>query len=410
MNNTTKKLDQLKLTSNENLSWREIAPREWSTKHHVQYMKELGLDEVYLNFYNSSFVEKNEPPCEVIGLAGTGWSNGKEYEKKSLGFRACSVDRSYAWALETKFLKHRCKLKIHTGQKHSELSTDYPVASWVCPETGDVSTSPLRWKEYKKWIPIDFKSREDILRMGGFARTWFWELSLYHNNYRDMELYPVKAIGKKITAEEYDLQWTRVISHPFILEIDASKEDNTKGRRDLLSKTKYLESGNDMIYKINKHLTDEMHISDVNLEWWFSGNGLYCILNPWLNSFMGLRYKEGISEKLNDYFKKQLAYWNNHTDKLMEKLNKQIKYLKIDNKPQHLRSYIKTPFSLHQDYDRPCVPLSCLFGGNEKIDLTSSLFLEVMDVRNLKKEIIEKYFLCEEKGIKINNFLKVNRI
>lgn len=398
------------------VSWREMAPREWSTKHHVQYMTELGLDEVYFNFYNSSYVEKREiKNDEIAGLAGTGWSNEKEYEKKSLGFRACSVDRSLAWALETKFLKHRCKLKIHTGQKHSELSRDYPVATWVCPETGEVSTSPLRWKEYKVWVPIDFKSKEDIIRMAGFARTWFWELSLYHNSWRDRELYPVKAIGKKITAEEYDLQWSRVISHPFILEIDASKEDNEKGRRDLLEKEKYLESGNDMIYKINQHLTEEMHVSDINLEWWWSGNGLYCITNPWLNSFMGLREIPGIpgiSEKINDYFKKQLAFWNNHTDKLMEKMggSNGVKYLKIDNKPQHLRSYIKTPFSLHQDYDRICLPISALFGGNSRIDLTSEKFKELVEPRNLTKEIIDKYFLKEDKGIKINNFLQVTRI
>lgn len=364
-------------------NWRDIEPKQWNTGHYVSYMKELGLDDIYLDFYNSAYIDTGEKGEPI---------------KKYLGYRSCSIDRSYAWAIEQKFMVHRCSLKDHTKEKHSILDSSYPIATWVCPTSGAHSTSPMRWKEYMVYVPVDFKNIDEIFKLAGTARTWFWELSLIHNNFRNVELYPVK----EVSAEEYDRQWERVISHPYILEIDATKEDNNKRRR-LLKKEIYLESANTFIDKINMHLIDDMHIDYNNIEWWWSGNGLYCITNPWLNSFVTKK----VDESLSVHYKKNIAFWNNHVDLLEEKM-KTVKFLKIDAQGQHLRKYIKTPFSLHQEDDVLCTPLTCLFGGNDKIDLTSDLFKELIYPKNLTKEIIQKYFITEEKGIPVQNFLRFN--
>lgn len=349
-------------------------------------MRELGIDSIYLDFYSAAYItdDINNPGKKI---------------KKYKGFYPCSVDTSRAWAIDSGFMKHRCIRKAHRGLNHCELVMDSNVATWRCPETGTESVSPHRHKDYVNRIPQDFVEDTDILKMARKARTWYWELSLLDNQYRDVSYFP-----KKMTSmDDYDRQWDRVIWHPFMLEIDATKEDN-RGRRDLLSKRVYLEEANLFIYTINEHLINSMGIAGDRFEWWFSGNGLYCILNPYLNSY----FVKPNGESNSDYFKKNLAFWNNHVDKLAESTElKRIKYVNIDNKEQHMRSYIKTPFSLHQDYDRPCLPLTCMFGGNGRIDLTSSLFMRMVDPRNLTKELISRYFLKEVDGIVINDFLKV---
>lgn len=360
--------------------WREKVPRTWSTKDHEDFVRDLGIDEIFFDFYNSAYLNDEGDKCFQ-------------------GFRACSVDPSRSWAEEHGWLMHPCGHKEHRNMKHSVLS-DKPIATWVCPETGKKSYSPHRYIQGKNFVQIYFDTRNEVIEYAHKPRVWYWELSLQHLVHRGQVILPKR--GMNITDEMYSEQWNRVISHPYMLEVDASRMNNKK-RRDLLSSDDYLEGAMYFINVINEYLEGRLGIPDDMYEWWFSGNGLYMIINPFYNSI----YAKKKDVKIPDFFKTNLFFWDAEQEKLV-KLTKDVKYVTIDNHSQYLRMYIKAPFSLHGNYDRLCLPLTTIWGDNHKIDLKSDLFKKLVYPKNLTKELINKYFreTDNKTGESINSFMR----
>lgn len=379
-------------------NWRGLEPKIWETRHYVDFMRELGLGDIMFDLYNSTYVDYCQ--VEVNGIY--------KYIKKSRGFHPCTGHASRAFAIESKWKLHSCKFHAHRGQRHSILveDIDSPRATWICPQTNVDSTGVFRYTDGTNYIPITFSNVDDILKRGRKLRVWYWELSLYNNNERNKGIFSQEILKN---VDEHQAQWNKVISHPFIFEADATKMDN-KRRRNILAKEVYLEAMNDFIGIVNDFCIKDLGLSIDNWEWLFSGNGLYWVGNGILNSVMLKNKREKMGKDVgwtnNMFFNKQLYTWARKQDILSKIIKeKNIKYINIDEHLQYMREFIKTPFSLHSKFDRPCLPLTCLFGGNAKIDLTSELFLNMMEPKNLTKEIVKKYFRKEEYGIETNNFL-----
>ncbi len=275
----------------------------------------------------------------------------------------------------------------------------------------DSENGPYRYNEAHNFIPITFNDSEGIIKYGRKIRTWYWELSLYDNKYRYDSLIPKVKFEN---VDDYEKQWDKVLMHPLIMEIDASRKGSGSGgrnegrdekRRDILEKEIYLEAMNEFINIVNKYCIEKLRLG--SFEWLFSGNGLYWVGNGYLNSVV---VKEKLIEKgrfegdNNQFFNKQLFTWDKKLIEIIE-LTKDVSYLKVDDHLQYLREYIKTPFSLHQNNDVICLPLTALFGGNDKIDMKSSLFLKMIEPKNLTKVMIEKYFRKWSDGHVVNNFL-----
>ncbi len=218
-------------------------------------------------------------------------------------------------------------------------------------------------------------------------------MSCFDNIWRNKTIFPDNM--KIHTQEE---KWERVKAHNLIFEFDTTEErieiDNTKKfvRRDILEEgDKIITNAQNLVELINNSLPSSI----VNVsEWWFSGGGLYFITPHQLNSISLnniSRVPEGTTR--HHYFNLKLAKWNKYERSIVEKLIKdnKIHYLKLDDNKQFIRYYIKSPYSLHNKFDRSVLPLTTFFGNNDNIDLIGSNWRKYIDPKNINKQFIEKY-------------------
>lgn len=342
--------------------WKLKNPSEWNCINYVEYLLQTGIAEYYYNFFNC--IDKK----------------GESY-----GFRPPSIDISRSWAVENNFLIHRCYK--HKGEKHCKLDKRFVTATWICPESGWKSQIPHRYTNIESYIPItfDLENREkgimEVLELGYKARIWHFEMSIFKKIFREESIFPDHL---KIHTQAD--KWNRVFGHNLMMEFDTTGE-RIKGetiRRDIMEEgDKVIENAQKIIELIN----EEMHkIGIKTYEWWFSGGGLYFILNHRLND--ETRKKDGNSNL--EWFNGQLYKWDKYLGVIITRLlaDNKIKYIGLDYKLQFIRSYLKAPFSLHRRFDRIVLPLTGFFGGNDKINLISADWRKYIYPRNIDKGFI----------------------
>lgn len=385
------------------LFWREKEPKDWNCDDYVSYIKDTGIDNFYFNFFNVMERVSNK-------------RDGKMGEYMSLGFRCPSIDLSRVWAMEQKFLFHRCK--IH-NLKHSELETgrEFPTATWRCPE-GEISKIsnksigitqiPHRY-DYSKgnYIPITFflndysKGKELIWSIGRKARIWHTEMSIFSNKFRDSSIFPDKILDKwddKGRAEKLE----RVVGCSLRLEFDTTKEKigdvngvPKYGRRDFMEEgDKVIENAQKIIDFMNEEMYSRFGFGIDDFEWWFSGDGLYLITRRGLYcEDVRINNKVWKNWSGHRFYNHIWNYWNYYSIRLKKDITDSdydIRYINIDYKTQFLRSYIKVPFSLHRKYDRVTLPLTSMFKGNNQIDLNLSWWRKFIMTENITRNFVEK--------------------
>lgn len=364
------------MTNNDqNVSWKDKEPKDWKCSDYVSYLKDTGVAEYYLNFYNPSN-----------------------------GFRCPSIDISRTYAIENKWFKHKCK--PHNGDKHSILNEDCVTATWFCPtiknSTGK-SQIPFRYDLKKgQFIPITFDKIENILSLGHKARIWHAETSIFDNKFRNTNIFPDKLLDKwlKDKAGTYKTEKVeRLVGCILRLEFDTTKETkdikNEKTgneRRDIMTEgDKIINNTQKLIDLMNTQMYERFELEKDDFLWWFSGDGLYLTLKN------NILEEERNDKEYNEWSKYKFyshwwGYWNEYSfrlDKLITKNN--IKYINIDFKTQFLRSYIKAPYSLHRKYDRIVLPLTAMFKGNNQIDLNQSWWRKYVEPKNINKHLIHKW-------------------
>lgn len=357
--------DFSKLKGNNN--YKSINPRNWNCIDYTSYLYNSGVAGLYYDFFN----------CINI------------IDNKSVGFRPPSIDISRSWAIEKKFLVHSCYK--HKGERHSKLSLDekYPTATWVCPETGWKTQIPHRYTNIGSYIPItfDIEDREkgitEILDLGYKARIWHFEMSIFDNKFRGENIFPdhlkIHTQGEK---------WDRVVGHNLIMEFDTTNEriDGENIRRDIM------EEGDNVIENAQKIIditNNEMTKNGIEAyEWWFSGGGIYFLLNYRLSDIT----RKGHGNSNLTWFNSILYKWDKYQSSIIMKRleDERVKYIDLDHKAQFIRSYLKAPYSLHRKFDRIVLPLTGLFGGNDKIDLRKEAWRHYIYPKNIDKEFIRK--------------------
>lgn len=350
-----------------NYSYKSIDPRDWSCADYACYLYNSGVADFYYDFFNCINTTDN----------------------RSIGFRPPSIDISRAWAIEKKFLIHGCYK--HKGEKHSKLLTDrkYPTATWICPETGWKTQIPHRYTNVGSYIPITFniedreKGIAEILDLGYKARIWHFEMSIFDNKFRGENIFPDHL--KMHTQGE---KWDRVTGHNLIMEFDTTDEriNGENIRRDIM------EDGDKVVdnaQKIIEIVNNEMSRNGIEAyDWWFSGGGIYFILNHRLND---ITRKEPRDSNLT-WFNGILYKWDKYQSSIIIKKIKDegIKYIGLDYKRQFIRTYLKAPYSLHRRFDRIVLPLTNFFGGNDKINLRKENWRRYIYPKNVDKEFIKK--------------------
>lgn len=346
------------------VTWKLKRPYEWDCTNYVEYLIQSGVADYYYDFFN------------CIDRHGT-----------SYGFRAPSIDISRVWAIENKFLIHKCYK--HKGEKHSELITDerYPTATWICPESGWKTQIPHRYNNIGSYIPItfDINNREngiiEILNLGYKARIWHFEMSIFKNIFRGETIFP-----DHLKIHTQGDKWERVNAHNLIMEFD-TKDERINGetrRKDIMDEgDRIIDNAQKIIGIVNNEM-DKVGIS--TYEWWFSGGGIYFILHHMLNDD---------TKKSNRYtnlswFNSELYKWDKYQGTKILKLLEGVKYIGLDYKKQFIRSYLKAPYSLHRRFDRVVLPLTGFFGGNDKIDLANGNWRYYIYPRNINKKFIKK--------------------
>jgi len=346
-----------KLTELNN--WKEKVPNEWNCMDYVSFMYNTGIADYYYKLYN------------CINDDGV-----------SEGFRAPSIDISRAWAVKKKFFIHNCY--THKGEKHSVLDENKPTATWICPTSGTQTQIPHRHTAPRSYIPISFdltdkeKGIFDILKLGYKARIWHYEMSTFKNIFRGEPTYP-DGMKKHNVGEK----WERVKSHNLMMEFDTTKVNGI--RRDFMEEgDKVIKNAQKIIDIVNSEM-DKRNISAY--EWLFSGGGLYFIMDHRVNDEN--RKPEGINnlEYYNIMLKKWSDYQVNNIIPLLEK--DKVMYIKLDDQLQFVRTYLKTPFSLHRKFDRLVLPLTAFFESNDKVDLLSSEWRKYIYPCNINRDFIE---------------------
>lgn len=356
--------NRLELIKSNN-EWKLKEPSQWNCINHVGYLFQSGVADYYYNFFNCT-----------------------DRKGESYGFRPPSIDISRSWAIENKFLIHSCYK--HKGEKHCKLDERYVTATWICPESGWKSQIPHRYTYIGSYIPItfDLKNREkgimELLELGYKARIWHFEMSIFKNIFRGEKIFPdhlkIHTQGEK---------WDRVVGHNLMMEFDTTDEriNGENVRRDIMEDgDKVIENAQKIIELINGEMNK---IGIKTYEWWFSGGGLYCILNSRLND--ETRKKNG--EHNLEWFNGQLYKWDKYQSSvIINKIkNEKVRYIGLDHKAQFIRSYLKAPYSLHRRFDRIVLPLTGLFGGNDKIDLNTSEWRKYIHPKNINKDLINKW-------------------
>lgn len=373
-------------------AWKEREAKDWKCNDYVDFIKDTGIDSFYYKFYN-------------VGVEGTG-GFGLSY-----GFRCPSLDLSRTWAVENKFLLHRCK--IHNGEKHSVLQEerDFPTATWICPSYPKVTgltQIPERY-DYSKgnYIPYTFglldkpKGLALIWKMARKARIWHFETTVFANKFRESSIFPDKILdkwGDSGRAEKLE----RVMGSSLRIEFDTTKEKNKENSNSEINKYRrrdFMQDGDNIVsnaQKIIDFMNGEMYsrfgFEKESFEWYFSGNGLYLVTRRGLYCedvrLKNNTWKEWSRQKFYNFI---WNYWNDYTKYLDKKIrNEGIMYINVDYKTQFLRSYIKSPFSLHRTYDRLTLPLTSMFKGNNQIDLNLGWWRKYIEPKNITKEFVEK--------------------
>lgn len=356
--------DLSKLKDNNN--YKSVSPRNWSCTDYACYLYNSGVADFYYDFFNCI-----------------------DRDNKSIGFRPPSIDINRAWAIEKQFLIHGCYK--HKGERHSKLLLDekYPTATWVCPETGWKTQIPHRYTNVGSYIPITFdienkkKGMSDIIDLGYKSRIWHFEMSIFGNKWRGENIFP-----DRLKVHTQGEKWDRVIGHNLIMEFDTTDEriNGENVRRDIMEEgDKVIENAQKIIDIINNEMTKNKIGA---YEWWFSGGGIYFLLNYRLND---ITRKEHRDSNLS-WFNSILYKWDKYQSSVIIKKIKdeKVRYIGLDHKVQFIRSYLKAPYSLHRRFDRIVLPLTGFFGGNDKIDLMSSDWRMYVHPGNIDREFIRR--------------------
>lgn len=362
--------------------WKIKEPEEWNPIDYSSYLWNTGIANFYFKFFNC--IER--------------FNENINENDMSIGFRPVSLDISRAWAQEKKWIYHKCRFCKNIKEKHSKLDENKVTATWQCPIRSDAITQiPMRYTYPGSYVPItfDIENKDDgmveILKWGYKSRIWHFELSIFDNRFREEKIYPDGM--KEMTMDD---KWERVNGHNLMMEFDCTKERvNGKGiRRNFFEDgDKIIENAQRIIDIINSEINSK---GILDYEWWFSGNGIYFIMNYKLNDVS----KMGDNDSSRaEYFKKIIRKWAKYQLVIIKLLKEnKVNYINLDYKEQFIRSYVKAPYSLHRKYDRIVLPLTSFFGSNDKVNLLESEWRKYTNARNIDKDFI---YINGIKGVNI---------
>lgn len=368
LNNFEKILLNEGVTSlSKNIEYKTKEPKTWLPLDYISFMYNTGIAEFYWKFYNCM-------------------NKVEDGSYSSDGFRIPAIDISRTWAIENNFLTHKCK--VHKNEKHSNLQIDVnvPTATWMCPfstKKDAQSQIPHRYRKDGLYVPVTFSTDLDqgiidVLRLGYRARIWHTELSMFKNEYRGKSIFPDNYINVDLNEKS-----DRVKAITLAIDFDATR-DESGSRRDILQEgDKILENTQKIINIVTNYLY-EKGITD--FEWWFSGGGIYLVMH---HTVCAEQYKDIYTNR--QYYNLMFYKWNKFKLEVKNLLEKEkVMYIGVDDGLQYIRYYIKGPFSLHRKYDRTTLPLTGMFGDNEKIDLLTSNWRHYIDPRNITRDFVEK--------------------
>lgn len=339
--------------------FKNIKPFDWKKEQYKNFIVENEIDKFYFDFYN------------IIN------------KSKSLGFRIPIVEES---RISIKSKVRNCKNANCTEKAH--LRPDIAYAKWRC-KNNHMTGAPSRYAAYTSYVPrvFDISNKAEAIKQIRYlakkARTWYFEQAIVKNEYRGLPIYP----EHKMLSSKSD-NWEMRNKYNLLIDFDA-KKDNTGNRHDFFGDKQkvMLSNAQNLMNTSNAYLLDILGIKNNKYEWWFSGNGLYLVLNAdYLNevdSIVGESNLEFFEVNCNSFVKESI--------KLADILNdNKIKYLEVDEQTQFVRSYKKTPFSLHLTYDRISIPLTAFFGKNLDIDLQNKEWIEYTYPKNITPEFVKE--------------------
>lgn len=340
-------------------NFKNIEAKYWKKQDYQDFIIENEIDEYWYNFYN------------VI-------ENGK-----SIGFRKPALEMLKIVAKK----KHKCR---NVDCKEKAILVDgLNYARWKCPKCNTDAGAPHRYKSFGSYVPYTFSLDNKIAGLNHIrklaleTRTWYYEQAISKSEFRNSPIYPERL--NLTTTEE---KWAMMFNYNLAIDFDAKK--SLKGGRHNFfgdKKPKMLENGQNLIDLSNEYIIDELGLSNDNFEWHFSGNGLYLILKK---EIVDEQFK--LKQESNyEFFDKACIGWNVETGKINDILKKnKIKFMDADMQTKSLRTYIKSPFSLHLTFDRICFPLTAYFGNNESINLNNESWIEMTYPKNITNDFINE--------------------
>lgn len=347
-------------------NWQRLIPNEWDTMDYASYMYNTGLTDHYYNFYNCI-----------------------DDDGKSYGHRYPSLNVSRAWGVESGFLTHACKK--HDYKKHSVISLEEPALQWICPFDGNKTQIPHRhtYPGSNVFINYDIDDKYNgifqILQNAYKTRSWHFEMCIIKNEFRGLPTYP----DDHIKLNNKDEKWERVRALNNVMEFDTTRETGKGGkRRDFMEKGDMVIINTQKIIDIINSKMDDVGIEEY--EFWFSGDGLYFIMN---NGFNDESLKDKDVSNV-EWFNHRIKCWEKYQNTFIKPLLKEnkVRYIELDDRLQHIRLNYKAPFSLNRRYDRIVLPLTAFFDGNDKIDLSSSGWRKYIYPRYIHKKFVSKIF------------------
>lgn len=345
--------------------FRNIEAKHWKGKDYQEFVIENEIDEFWYKFYN--VIENN----------------------KSTGFRKPSLEMARVVAKK----KHKCRNK--DCSEKALLLNKLNHAKWQCPKCNTYVGSPHRYKSFGSYIPYTFSLDNKtaglnyIRKLSAETRTWYYEQSISRNEFRNTNIYPERL--NLTTLEE---KWNMIFAYNLAIDFDA-KKDSKGNRHDFFGnkKVNMLKNAQNLIELSNAYIIDELKISSNDFEWYFSGNGLYLII---MKNIINDTFKPNKMSNM-EYFDRWCQGWNSETQTINDILSdNKVKFIDADLQTKFLRSYIKSPFSLHLTFDRICLPLTAYFGNNENIDLNNESWVDATQPKNITSDLVK------ELGKKIN--------